>query len=289
MDRHDTEKYSRDLRMASRQDVPARSGAQAIWSQRRRDVADGVEPQHASPAIDEAKQAGAVYVFERSIADVNPVTGETLIPARWAALETARLQAPERMARAFLGSGVAFAGRSVFGGQPGSMAFGSSAGDALVWDTDVLRVRFLAAEFAAVEGFQPTATITIVRDFEYAQNELTVGYSTEDLTARGIDDDCWLQCSGGPVDSAPTTGCGDYVQTAGVTTFGKGEIAAFFYVNIVDDPCTESAEYVQLSLSVPGAPALQGEQFLARLRIDDDDFPELASSELCPDTGFKAD
>ncbi len=90
----------------------------------------------------------------------NHVTGETLIPARWAALETARLQAPERMARAFLGSGVAFAGRSVFGGQPGSMAFGSSAGDALVWDTDVLRVRFLAAEFAAVEGFQPTATIT---------------------------------------------------------------------------------------------------------------------------------
>ena len=78
MDRHDTEKYSRDLRMASRQDVPARSGAQAIWSQRRRDVMDGVEPQHASPAIDEAKQAGAVYVFERSIADVNPVTGETL-------------------------------------------------------------------------------------------------------------------------------------------------------------------------------------------------------------------
>ena len=41
-------------------------------------------------------------------------------------------------------------------------------------------------------------------------------------------------------------------------------------------------------VSVPGAPALQGEQFLARLRIDDDDFPELASSELCPDTGFKA-
>ena len=30
MDRHDTEKYSRDLRMASRQDVPARSGAQAF-------------------------------------------------------------------------------------------------------------------------------------------------------------------------------------------------------------------------------------------------------------------
>ena len=42
-------------------------------------------------------------------------------------------------------------------------------------------------------------------------------------------------------------------------------------------------------LALRGAPALQGEQFLARLRIDDDDFPELASSELCPDTGFKAD
>ena len=65
-----------------------------------------------------------------------------------------------------------------------------------------------------------------------------------------------------------------------------GEIAAFFYVNIVDDPCTEVAEYVQLSLSIPGAPALQGEQFLARLRIDDDDFPELAKTELCADTGF---
>ena len=52
------------------------------------------------------------------------------------------------MARAFLGSGVAFAG-SVFGGRS-SMA--AMVRDALVWDTDVLRVRFLAAEFAAVEG-----------------------------------------------------------------------------------------------------------------------------------------
>lgn len=286
MDQYDKEKSSRDLRMQSRQDVPSPSGAQAVWSQRSRDIVDGVEAPPASPALDEAKQAGAVYVFERSIPDVNPVTEETLIPARWAALETARLQAPERMARAFLGSSVAFAGRSVLGGQPGGSSFGTSAGDALVWDTDVLRVRFLAAEFAVVEGFQRTATITIVRDFDYSQNELTVGYSTEDLTARGIDEEAWLSCSGGPTDSAAVTGCGDYLQAAGTTAFGKGEIAAFFYVNIVDDPCTEVAEYVQLSLSIPGAPALQGEQFLARLRIDDDDFPELAKTELCADTGF---
>lgn len=30
-------------------------------------------------------------------------------------------------------------------------------------------------------------------------------------------------------------------------------------------------EYVQLSLSIPGGGALQGEQYLAKLRIDDDD------------------
>lgn len=30
-------------------------------------------------------------------------------------------------------------------------------------------------------------------------------------------------------------------------------------------------EYVQLSLSIPGGGALQGQQYLAKLRIDDDD------------------
>lgn len=30
-------------------------------------------------------------------------------------------------------------------------------------------------------------------------------------------------------------------------------------------------EYVQLSLSIPGGGALQGERYLSKLRIDDDD------------------
>ena len=106
-------------------------------------------------------------------------------------------------------------------------------------------------------------------------------------TAAGIDDDAWLGCSGGPVDSAPTTGCGDYVQTAGVTTFGKGEIAAFFYVNIADDP-RESAGTSNFQQRCRARPPCRASEFLARLRIDDDDFRSWRA-RLCPDTGFKAD
>lgn len=279
-------KMAREHRMLSRQEARAPASAQAVWARRAKDVAAGLEAPPQSPATDEARDAGAVYLFERSEPVVDPVTADVLVPARWGALETARLQAPERWARSFLGSAVALAGRTLLGGQPGGDAFGRSAGDALVWDPDVLRVRFLAAEFAVVEGRYAEATITIVRDAAYASQEVTVGYSTEDVTARGVDAVAYASCSGGAGDAAATTGCGDYRQTSGTATFAAGEVAAFFYVPVVDDPCIEIVEYVQLSLSVPGAPALQGENFLAKLRIDDDDWPELASSQVCPDTGF---
>ena len=149
-----------------------------------------------------------------------------------------------------------------------------------------LRVSFLAAEFAVVEGRFEYATLTVVRDASYAERDVTVHYATEDLTARGVDDACYAACSGGAPNTAATSGCGDYRQAAGAVTIPAGATSAPFYVYIVDDPCVEVTEYLQVSLSVPGAPASQGEQFLAKLRIDDDDYPDLASSELCPDSGF---
>ena len=144
---------------------------------------------------------------------------------------------------------------------------------------------FAQAEFSVVEGFE-YATVMVSRDALYADRPVTVAYSTEDLTAKGVDDGGYLKCSGGAPNAAASSGCGDYRQTSGVVTIPKGATTAVFYVFIVDDPCYEPTEYVQLSLSAPGAPTLQGEGFLAKLRIDDDDWRTASSTEYCPDSGF---
>ena len=64
-----------------------------------------------------------------------------------------------------------------------------------------------------------------------------------------------------------------YLQTAGEVTFAAGESSVNFVINIVNDFCNERySEYVQLTLSIPGSASIGGEEYYAKLRIDDDDF-----------------
>ena len=68
-------------------------------------------------------------------------------------------------------------------------------------------------------------------------------------------------------------GCGDYQQTTGQLLIPKGSNEAGFKVRIMNDQCYERfLEFVQVTLSVPGSSALQGETLVAKIRIDDDDF-----------------
>ncbi|CAM9209584.1 unnamed protein product [Hapterophycus canaliculatus] len=146
------------------------------------------------------------------------------------------------------------------------------------------------------------ATVLVARDSEQSDFWLTVAFATSDLTARGVDSDAYRECSelartcsrtqthfssfGSRISramdglDAETTSppsatkgvCGDFEQTAGELTFEPGQIEQSFFVRIMDDHCRERyPEYVQLSLSIPGGGALQGEQYLAKLRIEDDD------------------
>ena len=271
---------------ASSDQVRSPSGAGAVWAQRHRDVVvDGVErpPVHAS--IDEARDAGAVYAFDRADAVVD-IYGETHVAPRWSSLEVAKLQAVNAFARGHLNASAALAGRAVLAGAPKRVAFGAGAGGALVYDRDVLRVPFEQTEFSIVEGRYDYATITVVRDALYSDREVTVAYSTEDLTAKGVDDGGYAACSGGAPNTAATTACGDYEQTSGLVTIPAGATYAIFYVYIVDDPCFEVTEYVQLSLAAPGSPTFQGEGYLAKLRIDDDDWEGDSHTVYCPVSGF---
>mmetsp|Transcript_31945 Transcript_31945/g.108459 ORF Transcript_31945/g.108459 Transcript_31945/m.108459 type:complete len:1614 (+) Transcript_31945:44-4885(+) len=286
MDRDDREHNSRKLRNLGDGRTRNPSGAGAVWAQRARDVfVDEVERPHPHPSVDEARDAGALYVFDREDEDVD-VYGVTHQCPRWGGLEVAKLAGTvSPFARQHLGAAAAVAGRALVAGAPEDDAFGEGAGAAVVLDRDAARVSFAQAEFSVVEGFE-YATVMVSRDALYAERPVTVAYSTEDLTAKGVDDGGYLKCSGGAPNSAASSGCGDYRQTSGVVTIPKGATTAVFYVFIVDDPCYEPTEYVQLSLSAPGAPTLQGEGFLAKLRIDDDDWRTASSTVYCPDSGF---
>ena len=94
--------------------------------------------------------------------------------------------------------------------------------------------------------------------------------------ATGIDGDKYTACDLLSTAERGPAYCGDYEQASGECTFFAGSSTCVFLVYIIDDQCYEHQnEYVQLTLGIPGAPAALGEQYVAKLRIDDDDFSEL--------------
>jgi hypothetical protein len=120
----------------------------------------------------------------------------------------------------------------------------------------------------------------VVRDSSHVSSVLTVGYSTSDLTAVGVDPDKFDACLALP--AAQKDGCGDYEQTSGELTFLAGSASATFTVRIMNDFCRERyMEYVQVALNVPGGGPLSGEQYLASIRIDDNDWLGHTSTMEC--------
>lgn len=240
------------------------SGARAVWARLALDRTKGIAPLASSQATDEARDAGAVYVFDETH------TGQ------WSGFELAKLQSPSLFARDYFGKSVALLPDLLLAGAPGDDAFGENAGAAFPFDPHVLRLRFSQPEFSFVEGQSDQgARIVVERDAEDAVVDVTFAFSTEDLSAKGVDAEKVAACNDLSLRSNTREGCGDYQQTMGTVTIQKGDTFGAFFIVIVDDRCREQySEYVQLTLSIPGAPALLGENFIARLRIDDDDFVE---------------
>ena len=57
------------------------------------------------------------------------------------------------------------------------------------------QVRFDQYQYVVLEGANDVAVVKIVRDKAYIQQRLTIGYSTSDLSAVGIDGGKFRRCS----------------------------------------------------------------------------------------------
>jgi hypothetical protein len=273
--------------------------------------ATGKSPAAAQPGFDPAyahdphafdprefEGSGAAYVFSRlpavrsggtglpywpspaglprgsarpSVAGERGSTGATVEPPLWPLTEQLRVVPPTLAARDGLGSSVALGGWAGVFGLPGDDGGGQNAGAVAVVDLAASRCFFDSAEYVAVEGEGGgRAVVTVSRDPRFASRALTVAYATSDLTARGVDTLRFAACLNLPL--AARAGCGDYLQTAGEATFAPGDASVNFAVYVMNDLCHEHhPEYVLLTLSVPGGGPLGGEDYVSRLRIDDDD------------------
>ena len=113
--------------------------------------------------------------------------------------------------------------------------------------------------------------ISVIRDATFLEVPLHIGYSTSDLSAVGIDSQILEICRSKPIEDRE--GCGDYEQTAGILEFVAGSDTANFTIQIIDDNCWERhIKYIQLNLYIPGGSIIQGENYRAHARIDDNDW-----------------
>jgi hypothetical protein len=117
--------------------------------------------------------------------------------------------------------------------------------------------QFSAATYAATEGGL-AASITVTRTGTNLAGCVDIAYATSNGTA--------------------TSGA-DYTATSGTLTFAAGVTSMAFTVPIVNDAILESAETVNLTLTVPaGSPAVLGAPSSAVLTIQDNDGPTLRFS-----------
>ena len=226
---------------------------------------------------------GSVYVFSR-VEAIFDSSSNLVSSAYWGTVEVAKFAPPDVFARDSFGHSVAISGYDSVIGAPGVDGGGLNAGAAYVLDAQFQRVSFTQSEYVALEG-SDSVTITLQREAAYADKVYTVGYATSDLTAIGIDEAKFIACNA--MAATLRDGCGDYQQTSGEATFPAGSTQTTFTINIMNDFCIEHyAEFVQLSLNVVGGAGIQGENYFATLRIDDNDWVGSTSSVLCTQEGI---
>ena len=278
--------------LTTRAGLPASRTASGLGAARANVAQPGYDDRTAYDprAFDgrEFELSGSAYVFTRSAAvrgggtglswrDQNHLTGEplggvgaTVEEQRWQVMEQMRLAPSAAAARDGFGSWVAMDGDVGFVGSPGDDGIGTNAGALHFFDLLSARVFFDSAQYVGVEGSDNAVVVTVSRDAALLDRSLTIAFATSDLTAKGVDTLRFNACLDLPV--AEREGCGDYLQTAGELTFGAGDATVSFVVYLLNDLCHEHhAEYVLLTLSVPGAGRTGGEDYTATLRIDDDD------------------
>ncbi|CEG49796.1 hypothetical protein L917_05299 [Plasmopara halstedii] len=226
------------------------------------------------------EQVGSLYVYRRSD-EVRDDAGNLLRSPEWLSKEAVKMQYPQKQRQSQFGAALDLDGRDLLVGAPGFSISSTSpqSGRAFAYDLAVVGVKFTDSWFSCIErnadGFvglkllRSAATSNLTRP-------LTVGYATEDRSAVGVDALKFSACTKLPLIMRKD--CGDYQQISGEITFAAGETSTLLTVPIMDDTCFEQWEkHFVVRLHVPGGEPLLGEDFIARVRIDDDDF----NSEPC--------
>lgn len=216
---------------------------------------------------------GTVYVFQRQY-EIRDGKGVLIAPPKWSPKEVTKLQYPKKEMQTKFGFAVSLDRNSLLVGAPwlSTSPLRYQTGQAFYYDLGFATVGFTSTVFFCVEGNADSlVSLTISRAGNNVTAPLTVGYATEDLNAISVDSLKYAACIKTPLTQRSE--CFDYQQTAGEITFAAGETSKQITIPIVDDLCYELfEESFIVRLNVPGGEVLIGEQYVARVRIDDDDF-----------------
>ncbi len=228
------------------------------------------------------ENAGASYLYLRT----KPVTdsdGSLLRASHWQSFEHAKFIPPDISGHFLFGKNVKIKGESALVTATGDKSCcGDNGGAAFVFDTQWRSLRFAQAEYEALEGYHDKVSIEVIRDddTDSVNRTITIGYSSSDLSAVGIDSKKFDACLNLPIEKR--NDCGDYEHRSGLLHFDPGVSSTVFEIRIVDDYCWERhLKYVQLSLHIPGGIVLQGENYRAQLKIDDDDWINKNTTKIC--------
>ena len=244
--------------------TPQASGARAVWRE--------LGYSHGNDAI--VKECGAVYIYTREKA-IQSGSGSVTQASHWYSTENFKMTTPDISTRDNFGISSKMDGDMIIIGAHGNDGFSPELGAVYFFHAGFAAVSFSQPEFRVLEGTHSSATVTVLRDVNVFDGALSIEYATSDISAKGVDSEKYTVCLSMAASLRADANCGDYEQTTGVIYFSEGANSGGFEVNVMNDQCRQRFfRYIQLTLSIPGSTALQGEVSNAKIRIDDDDFLE---------------
>jgi hypothetical protein len=223
------------------------SGGYGVWS--------GMESLHIHPSLMNSKDVGAVYVFTKYF-PILGYTGEVgSINETWKITEKAKIQPMvDGLAGDFFGSSIFLDRNLLMIGSPGhhiTTSTLSSTGAGCFYHLEFAAVKFSQLVFPVLEGYDKFVTITVLRDLNVFAGEVVLEYATNDLTAKGIDNEHYNYCLLLPVSQRASKGCGDYEQTVGHLVIPAGVTSGGFTVRIMDDLCySRHMKYIQVRFAI---------------------------------------
>ena len=243
--------------------IPEASGAGGVW----------LASADAAYAPDQVpwEESGAVYVFAKEHAVA--INGHVSITQHWPYTEHARVQASDSYARDNFGNSVAIDGNIMIIGSIGNDGIQPDAGTIYIYNAGFASLYFATDQFSALEGTDSLASVTVMRRLDTFSGEISLEYATSDLTAMAVDATKFADCMNIATNLRGPAKCGDYQQTRGIMVIPANTASGGFKIPIMNDLCNERfPKFIQVTISVPGSAALQGESVSATVRIDDDDF-----------------